>query len=206
MNRNRARLWRQGMDHLSAWLPALMMVLFALATWWLVRSAPQFDRAPAATVVSREPDYFMRQFSVRAFDPSGRLKSEIVGSEGQHYPANDQLQVQQPRIRSFDEQGRPTVATAQRALAKGDGSEVELFGNAHVVRDEVPRPGSTPTPRLEFIGEYLHTFVDAKRVQSDKPVELRRGRDVFTGDAFSYDERSGVGELTGRVRGTLPPR
>jgi len=203
---NRARLWRRGMDHASAWLPALMMVLFALATWWLVRSAPQYDTAPASAAASRDPDYFMRQFSVRTFDPSGRLKSEVIGAEGHHYPATDLLQVQKPRIRSLDEQGRPTVATADRAVAKGDGSEVELFGNARVVRDEAPRPDGAPTPRLEFIGDYLHTFVDDKRVQSDKPVELRRGRDVFTGDAFSYDERSGVGELTGRVRGTLPPR
>ncbi len=194
------------MDQLSAWLPALMMMLFALATWWLVRSAPQFDAAPESAVVSRDPDYFMRQFSVRTFDQTGRLKTEIVGTEGHHYPANDQLQVQQPRIRSFDEQGRPTVATAQRAVAKGDGSEVELFGDAHVVRDEVARADGAPTPRLEFIGQYLHTFVNDKHVQSDKPVELRRGRDVFTGDVFSYDERSGVGELSGRVRGVLQPR
>jgi len=203
---NRARLWRRSKDHLSAWLPALMMVLFALATWWLVRSAPRMDATTESPAASRDPDYFMRQFSVRTFDPAGRLKSEIVGTEGHHYPATDLLQVQQPRIRSFDEQGRPTVATAQRAVAKGDGSEVELFGNAHVVRDAVARPDGASTPRLEFIGEYLHTFVDDKRVQSDKPVELRRGRDVFTGDVFSYDDRNGVGELTGRVRGVMQPR
>ena len=59
---------------------------------------------------------------------------------------------------------------------------------------------------MEFLGEYLHAFIDEERVSSDQPVELRRGADVFTGDVFSYDDRSGVAELTGRVRGVLQPQ
>ena len=203
---NRARLWRQGMNQLSAWLPALLMMLFALATWWLVRSAPRFDAAPEAPTALQTPDYFMRDFSVRSFDPAGRLKSELFGSEGQHIPTTDQLRVQQPRMRSFDEQGHPTVATAERAVTSSNGAEVELFGNARVLREALQRPGGGQVPRLEFRGEYLHTFIDEESVQSDRPVELRRGTDVFTGDVFAYDDRSGVAELTGHVRGVLQPR
>ena len=203
---NPARLWRYGMNQLSAWLPPLLMLVFALGTWWLVRNAPKFAAADAEQVVSKEPDYFMREFSVRSFDPTGRLKSELIGAEGHHYPATDTLEVQQPRIRSYDEQGHPTVATAQRAVSNGDGSEVQLYGNARVVRDAVARPGQAAVPRMEFLGEYLHAFIDEERVSSDQPVELRRGADVFTGDVFSYDDRSGVAELTGRVRGVLQPQ
>lgn len=203
---NSARLWRLGRDQLSAWLPALLMLVFALGTWWLVRNAPKFGAVDAAQVVSKEPDYFMRDFSVRAFDPNGRLKSEIVGAEGHHFPATDTLEVQQPRIRSYDQQGHPTVATAQRAVSNGDGSEVQLYGDAHVVREAIGGPGQKATPRMEFKGEYLHAFIDEERVSSDQPVELRRGADVFTGDVFSYDDRSGVVELTGRVRGVLQPQ
>lgn len=203
---NPARLWRYGMNQLSAWLPPLLMLVFALGTWWLVRNAPKFAAADAEQVVSKEPDYFMREFSVRSFDPTGRLKSELIGAEGHHYPATDTLEVQQPRIRSYDEQGHPTVATAQRAVSNGDGSEVQLYGNAHVVRDAVARPGQAAVPRMEFLGEYFHAFIDEERVSSDQPVELRRGADVFTGDVFSYDDRSGVAELTGRVRGVLQPQ
>ena len=153
---NPARLWRYGMNQLSAWLPPLLMLVFALGTWWLVRNAPKFAAADAEQVVSKEPDYFMREFSVRSFDPTGRLKSELIGAEGHHYPATDTLEVQQPRIRSYDEQGHPTVATAQRAVFNGDGSEVQLYGNVQVVRDAVARPGQAAVPRMEFLGEYLH--------------------------------------------------
>ncbi len=203
---NRARLWRWGMSQLSGWLPALLMLVFALGTWWLLRNAPKFGSVDGEPVVSQEPDYYMRDFSVRSFDPTGRLKSEIVGTEGHHYPATDTLEVQQPRIRAYDEQGHPTVSTARRALAKGDGSEVQLFGNAHVVREAITRPGQAAVPRLEFLGEHLHAFIDEDRLRADQPVELRRGVDVFTGDRMRYDDRSGVAELTGRVRGVLQAR
>ena len=93
---NAARLLRYGRDQLSAWLPALLMMLFALGTWWLVRSAPKAVSQNEGQVASAEPDYFMRQFSVRSFEPAGRLKSEICGAEGQSLPANHTMEVQEP--------------------------------------------------------------------------------------------------------------
>lgn len=203
---NRARLLRYGMDQLSTWLPALLMMLFALGTWWLVRNAPKFPDAAQQALVSPEPDYFMRQFSVRSFDADGRLKSELTGAEGHHFPVSDTLEVTQPRMRSYDQQARPTLATARRAVSNGDGSEVRLYGDARVVREAMPRADGGITPRMEFHGEFLHAFVDEERVSSDQPVELRRGSSRFTGNQFDYDHKSGVAQLKGQVRGVIEPR
>lgn len=203
---DRQRLWRYGMDQLSAWLPALLMVLFALGTWWLVRSAPRIIDAPGERASSPDPDYFMRDFSVRTFEPDGRLKSELKGIEGRHFPADDTLEVTQPRGRSFNAEGHPTVVTAQRGVSNADGSEIKLYGDARVVREPLTKADGNVVPRLEFRGEYLHAFVDEERVSSDKPVELRRGDDVFTGDVFDYSDQSGIANLKGRVRGVLLPK
>ena len=200
-----SRLARIGRDQLSTWLPALMMMLFALGTWWLVRSAPKFPTDGAATTVSKEPDYFMNQFRVRDFDATGRLTSDLIGVEGHHFPATDTLEVKDPHMRSVDGDGRVTVATALRGVSNGDGSEIQLFGNAVIVREAAKRPDGTAVPRMEFRGEYLHAFVNEDRVSSDKPVELLRGADRFVGDQFDYDNRTGVAVLKGRVRGVLQP-
>ncbi|WP_448254882.1 LPS export ABC transporter periplasmic protein LptC [Ottowia oryzae] len=200
-----SRLARIGRDQLSTWLPALMMMLFALGTWWLVRSAPKFPTDGAAAVVSKEPDYFMNQFRVRDFDATGRLTSDLTGVEGHHFPATDTLEVKDPHMRSVDDDGRVTVATALRGVSNGDGSEIQLFGNAVIVREATKRPDGTAVPRMEFRGEYLHAFVNEDRVSSDKPVELLRGADRFVGDQFDYDNRTGVAVLKGRVRGVLQP-
>lgn len=198
-------LARIGRDQLSTWLPALMMMLFALGTWWLVRSAPKFPTDGAATTVSKEPDYFMNQFRVRDFDATGRLTSDLTGVEGHHFPATDTLEVKDPHMRSVDDDGRVTVATALRGVSNGDGSEIQLFGNAVIVREATKRPDGTAVPRMEFRGEYLHAFVNEDRVSSDKPVELLRGADRFVGDQLDYDNRTGVAVLKGRVRGMLQP-
>lgn len=202
---SKSRLARIGRDQLSTWLPALMMMLFALGTWWLVRSAPKFPTDGAAAVVSKEPDYFMNQFRVRDFDATGRLTSDLTGVEGHHFPATDTLEVKDPHMRSVDDDGRVTVATALRGVSNGDGSEIQLFGNAVIVREATKRPDGTAVPRMEFRGEYLHAFVNEDRVSSDKPVELLRGADRFVGDQFDYDNRTGVAVLKGRVRGVLQP-
>ena len=76
----------------------------------------------------------MRRFSVKTFDAAGHIKSEVYGTEARHYPDTDTLEIDQPRIRSFNNRGELTVATARRALSNGDGSEVQLFGDAVVTR------------------------------------------------------------------------
>ncbi|MDO9195280.1 LPS export ABC transporter periplasmic protein LptC, partial [Rhodoferax sp.] len=109
------------------------------------------------------------------------------------------------RIRSFNEEGRLTTATAKRALTNADASEVQLFGDARVVREPVSGKAGQPLPRMEFRGEFLHAFMDTERVKSHKPVELIRGRDHFTADSMDYDNLDRVMELKGRVKGTLVP-
>jgi lipopolysaccharide export system protein LptC len=193
-------------DRLSIYLPVILMGLFALGTWWLVRSAPEFLAPDAPRALRHEPDYFMRKFSLKTFDAAGRLKSEVFGAEAHHFPDTDTLEIDQVRIRSFDDSGRLTVATASRALSNADGSEVQLLGNAQVVREATPSASGVALPRLEFRGEFLHAFVKAERITSHKPVTLLRGTDQFTAQSMDYDHRTQVLDLRGQVRGVLLPR
>ena len=198
-------LVRGGWDRITVYLPIILMGFLALGTYWLARNTPTAAPAEAQRPVSHEPDYFMRRFSVKTFDPAGRLKSEVYGTEARHHPDTDTLEIDQPRIRSFDARGQLTVATAKLALSNADGSEVQLFGNAVVTRDATTGPDGKVRPRLQFRGEFLDAFVDTERVKSNKPVELLRGDDRFTADHLDFDNLDQVLQLQGRVRGTLTP-
>ena len=125
---------RRAWERLSLYLPVLLMGLLALGTWWLVRNAPRPQQPAVERPVSHEPDYFMKSFSVKTFDATGRLQSEVMGETARHYPGTDTLEIDQARMRSVAPNGRLTVARADRALSNGDGSEVQLFGNAVVTR------------------------------------------------------------------------
>jgi len=196
---------RAAWERLSVYLPIMLMGLMAMGTYWLARNTPTLGVPEAQRPATHDPDYFMRGFSVKTFDAAGRIKSEVYGAEARHYPDTDTLEIDQPRIRSFNARGELMVATANRALSNGDGSEVQLFGNAVVTRDATDAQGRA-RPRLEFRGEFLHAFADTERVKSHKPVELIRGNDRFTAENLDYDNIDQVLELRGRVHGVLNPR
>jgi lipopolysaccharide export system protein LptC len=196
---------RRAWDRLSIYLPVLLMGLLALGTYWLVRSTPALETEVERQVQRQDPDYQMERFSIKTFDAVGRLKTEVYGEQARHYPHTDTLEIDQVRIRSFNQRGYMTVATARRALTNNDATEVQLMGDALVVREAVVDRQGVALPRLSFSGEFLHAFLEQERIRSHKPVELVRGGDRITADSLDYSNFDQILELRGRVRGTLLP-
>ena len=196
---------RRSWESASVYLPVLLMGLLALGTWWLVRNAPQPLQATAAVAPRHEADYFMQDFSVKHFDATGRLQSEVQGASARHYPDTDTLDIDQVHMRSVTPEGRLTRASANRAVSNADGSEVQLFGNAVVTREPQVLPSGKRLPPLEFRSEFLHAWPQTERVSSNQPVTMMRGNDRFTGDAMDYDNLDQVLKLRGRVRGVIMP-
>lgn len=200
-SRGFGRAW----DRITIYLPVILMGLLAMGSYWLVRNTPSFSAPGVQRAPTHEPDYFLRGFSVKNFDPSGRLKGEIRGAEARHFPDTDTMEIDQPHIRQFNERGALTVATAKKAISNADGSQVQLIGNAVVTREGADASGK-PQPKLEISGDFLHAFMDEERVKSHLPVTLKRGPDVFQADNLDYDNLDRVLQMTGRVRGTLAAR
>ena len=200
--RNFLTLW----DRMAMYMPLLLMGALALGTYWLVRNTPVFRAPEVVKEIRHEVDYFMQDFTIKAFDERGKLKSEISGTEARHFADTDILEIDQARIRSINSNGQLTTATANRAYSNGDGSEVQLTGNARVIRESNQDAQGKEAPRLEFRGEFLHAFLNEERVQSHKPVLLIRGADQFTGNVFTYSNLDQVAVLTGRVHGVLMPK
>lgn len=196
---------REGFDRVTIYLPIILTAALALGTYWLVRNAPKLFEPVAKEAPKHEPDFFMRGFVIKNFLPNGDLRSELFGKEGRHFPDTDTMEVDQVRLRSISPEGLTTRATANRGLSNGDGTEIQLFGDAVVIREAATLPDGKPIPRLEFRGEFLHAYTDTERVKSNKPVTLMRGADQFTADSLDYDSLTGVADLKGRVRGLLMP-
>ena len=194
---------RMALERLTLYLPILLMGVLALGTYWLVRSTPVFTSAQVDQAQRHEPDYLVQKFSVKNFDANGRLKNEMFGFEARHFPDTDTLEIEQFRIHNFNEKGHAIIATSKRAVINSDASEVQLIGDAMVVREAIVGKSGETTPRLSFRGEFLHAYIEAERVKSHKPVELTRGNDQFTADSLDYDNFEQVMKLQGRVHGTL---
>lgn len=199
-------LLRDTWERLTLYLPIALMAALALGSWWLVRTAPSLVSSTPARPVSHEPDYFLRTFAIRTFDAGGRLKSEVFGADAHHFPDTDTLEIEDVRLLALDDEGRPTIANAVRGLSNRDGSDIQLFGKVHVVRELRPDRTGAARPPMEYRSEYLRARTRPDRLSTHLPVVVSQGGDQLSGSAMSWDSGSALLELKGRVHGVLQPR
>ena len=124
------RVW----DRLAVYLPLLLMGVMAMTTYWLVRNTPTMSEPELEAAPRHVPDYFMRDFSVKVFGEDGKLKSEMVGIEGRHYPDTDTLEISNVTLRSQNANGqRDDMFSANSMLLNSKTSEYELKGQVRGV-------------------------------------------------------------------------
>ncbi len=200
---------RRLIGHFTLYLPLTAMAVLALGSWWLARQTPASPDAPAATPQRVDPDYLLTQFSIKTFQPDGSLTNEVWGSKARHFPHTDILEIDNARFRA-SRAARVTTGQARRAYTNADGSEVQLVGDAVVVREAGRDAQGRELPPIEFRGEFLHAFMQTELVKSHKPVTVVRGADQFSGDTMVYNKLEGLVSLDGRVKVRLeskqPPR
>ena len=195
----RHRRWPQRIAGvLMAYLPLLVMAALALGTWWLVKNTPVAEGAATEAAPRHEPDYTMRAFTVQRFAADGTMRTQIDGDVAMHYPDTDTLEIENPRIRAIAPNGRVTLASAQRALANGDGSEVQLLVGARVIREATPDEQA-----IDFRSDFLHLFVNTERVRTHLPVRVTQGATELQAAGMEYDNLARVVELRGRMRGVF---
>jgi lipopolysaccharide export system protein LptC len=187
-------------EALSAYLPLLLMLLLALATWWLVKNTPVAVPPAPERAVRSEPDYTMRQFALERFDPQGRMQLRIEGAAMHHYPDTDRVEIEGVSIRAVAPDGRVTLAHAARAIGNGDGSEVQLLGGAEVTSTIA---GGQP---LAMKSEFLHAFLVTERVRTRLPVTVSVGASELAAGGLDYDHGARRLDLRGPVKAVLAPR
>jgi len=203
-------------DQLTQSLPIVLMGLLALLTYWLVKSMPAQELSNDTDTPRSGPDYTMEHFTLRVFGQSGVIRHQIEGAGAQHFPDSAHLDIQNFKMRSVNTQGRISTASSDRAVISNGDSELELMGDAQIVRQAGSRlrPANLASksaatkeewPRLTYNGEYLHVNLDTEQARSHKPVLLTRGDDRFTADQMELDQVAHTIELSGRVRTILVP-
>lgn len=203
MNRVIAGLFRTW-DRLMGYLPLVFMAVLAAATYALLQATPEPSEPKPQRPLSSEPDFFMRDFSVRSFAPDGRLRTEVFGQEGRHRPDTDSIEIDQARVRTVDETGAETNASANRINSNSDNNQFDLTGNAVVVRLGAAAPGQVVTP-VRFESEFLRVYTEPTRLFSDQPVVIVRGTDRIAAKGLEYSGEQEQVVFQGRVKVELLP-
>ncbi|RPE66914.1 lipopolysaccharide export system protein LptC [Tibeticola sediminis] len=198
-------------QRLGPYLPILIMAVFALATFWLVRSMPTERGLAPEGPPSHEPDYFLVRFGWRNFGPGGELVREVIGDTLRHYPDTGSVEVDQAQLATWSPEGLRTSARARHVEVNQDRSVIRMEGAVHVTRDSAPATGPLaqrerePAAPWEYFSEALVMESQPERWSSPVAVLIRRGPQQFRADAMVYERPSGTLTLSGRVRGELWP-
>lgn len=195
---------RMGLDRLTGYLPLFFMALLAAGTYALLQATPEPEAPRVERPLSSEPDFFMRDFSVRSFAPDGRLQTEMFGEEGRHRPDTNSIEIDQARMRTIDERGGVTSATTDLLTSNSQNNEFDLTGNAIVVRRAVDARGQPAAP-VRFEGEFLRIYTEPSRLFSDQRVLILRGNDRIAADGLNYSGEQEQVVFEGRVRVQLIP-
>lgn len=195
---------RHTLGRASLYLPLVVMGMLALGSWWLAHNTPTASVPAPERPARTAPDYYLTQFVVKSFDAQGLLISEVRGDKARHFPHTDILEIDAARVISNRNQ-RFITGQGDRGYSNADGSEVQLVGNARVLREAGKDAQGRDLPRLEYRGEFLHAFVRTEEIKSHKPVVVTRGADQFSGDRMNYNHIEGIVQLDGRVRVRLEP-
>ena len=185
-------------SRLASLLSVLALAALALSTYWLL----QATRAPADSGVQREkthtPDYFADNFSVSELDQSGTTQYRLTATKMIHYEDDETSDLVTPAIRAF-QPGKPIVtATGERGTVNGDGSIVDLYDNARILR-----AAGAGDPEMQADSTHFRVLVNDDVIETEKPVKLRRGQSVMTASAMNYNNVTRVMQLFGNVRGAI---
>lgn len=191
---------RRTLDRLTIYLPLILFGLLALGSWWLVRSMPELLPPGIDRQLRQDPDYQLEKFTVKSFDASGRMTREISGQSATHFPARQELHIQDIRLFAENEVGTRIEAQAQQGVSLEKEQQVNLSGNVVVVR-----LADTQGPRMVMKSQTVTALVDEDRLVSNTPVEIVRGGDVVTAQSMDFDARNGQYKLQGQVKSTLAP-
>ena len=118
----------------------------------------------------------------------------VDGERLRHFPDTDRYEIDRARIRAISPDGQVTVAVADRALANGDISEVQLHGGARVVST------GAQGDELQMRSEFLHAYLVTERVLTHLPVVVTTGANELRADGLTYDHGRRLLELKGRQR------
>jgi lipopolysaccharide export system protein LptC len=184
------------------YLPATLMALLALGTWYLVRSTPAAAPAAPMRASARHVDYDMVNFFTSVYAANGQAEQVLQGAQLQHY-SSQEVDIAQLRLarQTANAKGEYLLshATAARAFGRDDGSDMTLTGQVRV--QQSPQNG----PVLQLQGQYVRVYQQGDRLHGENGVHIRRGNLNLSGHTLDWDTDAGLLTMQQRVSAILVP-
>ncbi|EIC22216.1 LPS export ABC transporter periplasmic protein LptC [Thiorhodovibrio frisius] len=180
-------------------LLAAVFVLLGLLGLWFAQPSQQ-PASPAGLQDGRRPDYVVDGVRALELDIHGQPARRLRAEQLRHYPDDDSNELDQPRLRLYDDQAPPWHIRSERGWISAGNERIVLSGEVRA-----RRAAASDQEAIAFATSWIEVFPDDERAETDRFIELDRGADRMTaidGMRFWYSEPM-RGEFVGRVRSRL---
>ncbi|MNS82862.1 Lipopolysaccharide export system protein LptC [compost metagenome] len=143
----------------------------------------------------------MDRFSATELDTTGATKMRFTGVKMIHFEDDQTYEVTTPAMRAYQPDRPPVTVNADRGVMNAEGSVIDLYGNAFLVRQ--PGVDVAKDPRMTAASQYFQLLVNDDIVKTDKAVQLTRGPSVMTANGLVFNNVTREVQLLGNVRGTI---
>lgn len=182
-------------------MPLLLMALVAGSTFWLVQVNTPREQTDAERQKRHVPDYYMDRFTATELAEDGTTKMRFTGERMVHYEDDQTYEVTRPAMRAYEPDRPPVTGYANVGRMNADGSVIDLYGDARIVRVQGADPSKDP--ELTATSSYFQILINDDIVKTDKPVKLTRGPSVMTANGLVFNNVTREIDLLGNVRGTI---
>lgn len=179
-------------------LPIIGMAVLAGLTYWLLHASMKPSSNVAAHEAAHTPDYFADDFAVTTLSDTGDTKYRLNALKMVHYEDDENSDLTMPAMRAFTPGAPIITATSKRGVVNGDGSVINLYDDARIVREPGPKD-----PRMEADSAHFLVLANDDVIKTEKPVKLLRGPSVSTANGMIYTNTTRDAELLGNVRGSI---
>ncbi|GGC80843.1 LPS export ABC transporter periplasmic protein LptC [Undibacterium terreum] len=195
-------------DRFRLWLMVALLAVVALGSFWILEAMRRNNEEGNSRSAPRTtPDYYVENFNFIRLSNNGKTNYHIIGKRMTHRPRDDDYEVFQPQINSFDADKVPVTVIADRAViaqkgaanqAPKDSDEIHLFGNV-----SVDRPDSPTTKRTRLESEYLLLLPDINIMKTDKPVTITSARGEVHAIGMIVNNATQETQLLSKVKATF---
>jgi lipopolysaccharide export system protein LptC len=195
-------------DRFRTWLAVILVAVLALASFWILELMRRNDIDGNSRSSARsEPDYYVEKFSFIRLPNNGQVNYHITGDKLSHHPLNDDFEIQQPRINSFDVDKVPLNIRAERAVIEQknmqispirENDQIHLQGNV-----QVERPETSGSKYMKLESEYLLLLPNENKMKTDQSVGLFTNTSEIHAVGMIADNATQQVQLLSKVRASF---
>ncbi len=195
-------------DRFRTWLAVFLLALVVLGSFWKLEILRRNDNEGNSRASARsEPDYYVEKFSFIRLPNNGKANYLITGDRLTHHPVNDDFEIKQPRINSFDANKAPLNIRADRAIVEQknmvmtpsrEHDQIHLQGNV-----QAERPETANSTYMKLQSEYLLLLPDDNKMKTDQAVSLITSSSEIHAIGMIADNSTQQIQLLSKVRASF---